>query len=469
MSGFMNAPNSFAALTRQLDMRTAIIPMAGDGSPPLVHASYDAPGARRTILIYGHLDVQPAEPLDAWLSPPFEPTIRNGRLYGRGTSDNKGQLLAHLKAIQALQQTGHGVPANIRILIDPQEEIGSPLLARFVDSNRAMFAADYCYIADAAAAANDRPVLYFGNRGSCYVEVEVRTANRDVHSGGFGGPMPNAAWRLVEFLRTLRDDAGRVAIDGFYDEVVPPSRADLEAISAPPHNAEQWRKSLGVAYEDGSPDQSFFEKLMLQPTLTICSLLAGNTERKVKTVIPSQAIAKLDMRLVSNQSPPDILAKLRAHAARHGFYDVTVTPFDFQYYPSKTPIDHPMGAVIARVCGRRSAKNRCSFQAPAGRTPVTSCGKNSDYRPSWCPMRHMMKAVMGRMRTCRLISSVRASRRQPASLSGWRRSDRRRAAEPNLARIRTFWPPTIPGHAAYARRLLRLARSPWRFRPDVSR
>ena len=219
--------------------------------------------------------------------PAVRTKIRNGRLYGRGTSDNKGQLLAHLKAIQALQQTGRGVPANIRVLIDPQEEIGSPLLARFVENNKTMFEADYCYIADAAAAADDRPVLYFGNRGSCYVEVEVRTANRDVHSGGFGGPMPNAAWRLVEFLRTLRMDDGTVAIDGFYDDVVPPSAADRAAISASPHNANRWRKSLGVTHEDGPADRSFFEKIMLRPTLTICSLLAGNTERKVKTVIPS--------------------------------------------------------------------------------------------------------------------------------------------------------------------------------------
>jgi acetylornithine deacetylase/succinyl-diaminopimelate desuccinylase-like protein len=348
-SGLYECAQLFAAQTRRLGMRTDIIPMAGEGSPPLVYASLDSPAARRTILIYGHLDVQPAEPLDAWVSPPFEPQIRNGRLYGRGTSDNKGQLLAHFKAIEALHQTGHGVPANIRVLIDPQEEIGSPLLAHFVESNKTMLEADYCYIADAAAAAGDRPVLYFGNRGSCYVEVAVRTANRDVHSGGFGGPMPNAAWRLVEFLRTLRKDDGTVAIDGFYDDVVPPSPADRAAIAALPHDSDRWRNSLGVRNEDGPPDASFFEKIMLRPTLTICSLVAGNTERKIKTVIPSSASANIDMRLVSKQTPAHILAKLKTHAQSHGFGDIIITPFDFQYHPSKTPIDHPMGAVIARA------------------------------------------------------------------------------------------------------------------------
>ncbi|HET9903115.1 MAG TPA: M20/M25/M40 family metallo-hydrolase [Xanthobacteraceae bacterium] len=337
----------FAAETRRLGMRTEIIPLAGEGSPPLVHALLEVPGARRTILIYGHLDVQPAEPLDAWHSPPFEPEIRNGRLYGRGTSDNKGQLFAHLKAIEALQRTGRGVPANIRIVIDPQEEIGSPLLSRFAAANKAKLAADYCYIADAAAAAGDRPVLYFGNRGSCYVEVAVRTADRDVHSGGFGGPMPNAAWRLIDFLRSLRREDGSIAIEGFYDDIVPPSPAERAAIAALPHDPAAWRRALGVAAEDGPADMPYFEKIMLRPTLTICSLLSGNTERKVKTVIPACASAKLDMRLVSNQRPEDILDKLRAHARRHGFADVAIEPYDFQYYPSKTPIDHPMGAVIA--------------------------------------------------------------------------------------------------------------------------
>jgi acetylornithine deacetylase/succinyl-diaminopimelate desuccinylase-like protein len=232
-----------------------------------------------------------------------------------------------------------------------------------------MFAADYCYIADAAAAAGDRPVLFFGNRGSCYVEVAVRTANRDVHSGGFGGPMPNAAWRLVDFLRSLRRADGTVAIEGFYDDVVPPTPAERAAIAALPHDPAAWRAALGVAAEDGPADLSYFEKIMLRPTLTICSLLAGNTERKVKTVIPATASAKLDMRLVSNQTPADILAKLRAHARRHGFDDVVISPFDFQYHPSKTPIDHPMGTVIARAARENFGVEPLLYPVSGGSNP----------------------------------------------------------------------------------------------------
>jgi acetylornithine deacetylase/succinyl-diaminopimelate desuccinylase-like protein len=368
-TGLDECAAQFAAMTRVLGMRTEVIPLAGDGSPPLVFAALDTPGAKRTILIYGHLDVQPAEPLGAWQSLPFEPTLRNGRLYGRGTSDNKGQLLAHLKAIEAMQQAGDGVPANIRIIIDPQEEIGSPLLSRFAESNKAMFAADYCYIADAAAAAGDRPVLFFGNRGSCYVEVAVRTANRDVHSGGFGGPMPNAAWRLVDFLQTLRHADGSVAIEGFYDDVVPPTPADHAAVAALPHDRAAWRAWLGVEREAGPDDVPYYEKSLLRPTLTICSLLAGNTERKVKTVIPATASAKIDMRLVSSQSPDDILAKIRAHAERHGFHDVVIDSFDFLYRPSKTPIDHPMGAVIAQAVKENFGEEPLLYPVSGGSNP----------------------------------------------------------------------------------------------------
>lgn len=368
-TGLYACADLFAAQTRRLGMRTDIIPMAGEGSPPLVYASLDSPGAQQTILIYGHLDVQPAEPLDAWSSPPFEPEIRNGRLYGRGTSDNKGQLFAHLKAIEALQQSRYGVPANIRILIDSQEEIGSPLLARFVEIHKSMFAANYCYIADAAAGTDNRPIMYFGNRGSCYVEIAVQTALRDVHSGGFGGPMPNAAWRLVQFLRTLRNDSGAITIDGFYDDVIPPSPVERAAIAALPHDTDRWRNSLGITHEDGPVSEAFFEKLLLRPTLTICSLLSGNTERKVKTVIPAHASAKLDMRLVKRQSPADILAKLKAHAERHGFDDFVITPFAFQYHPSNTPVDHPMGVVIAQVIRQTFGQEPLLYPNSGGSNP----------------------------------------------------------------------------------------------------
>lgn len=354
---------------QRVGLEAEVLPLAGSGSPPLVHARADAPGARRTVVFYNHLDVQPAEPLEAWVSPPFEPAVRDGRLYGRGTSDNKGPLFAHLKALEALRESGHSLNVNVRFLVDPHEEIGSPLLAGFVERHPGLFAGDLCFVADAAAAPGNRPVLYFGNRGSCYVEVSFETANRDVHSGGFGGAMPNAAWRLVEFLRTLRLPDGTVAIPGFYDRAVPPSEADRAAVRALPHDPVRWREALGVRAEDGPAGLSYYEKVLLRPTLTVCSLVAGNTERKVKTVIPSRASAKIDMRLVPDQDPADILSRLVAHAERAGFADATITPFDFQYRPSKTPIDHPVGDVVASAVREVFGMEPLRFPSSGGSNP----------------------------------------------------------------------------------------------------
>ncbi|OGL69044.1 MAG: hypothetical protein A3J27_05330 [Candidatus Tectomicrobia bacterium RIFCSPLOWO2_12_FULL_69_37] len=334
---------------KEIGLDARAMPMGGADNPPLVYGRLDAPGARRTLFIYGHFDVQPPEPLDAWDTPPFEPTLKDGRMYGRGTGDNKGQFLAHLKAVEALQRSGRGVPVNLRILLDPQEEIGSPMLEAFVTSHADLFRADFGYNADGNAAEGNVPLLSFGNRGSCYVEVRVRTARRDVHSGQFGGPMPNAAWRLVEFLQTLRDASGRPAIEGFFENVLPPTEADRRALAAIPFNKEAWKKEVGVAEEAGPPGMGYFEKIMFQPTLSICGLTSGYGGPGTKTVIPSQASAKIDMRLVKNQTPPEIFEKFRAHARRRGFGDLEAVQL-LTYHPSKTPLDHPMSeAVIAAV------------------------------------------------------------------------------------------------------------------------
>lgn len=353
----------------RVGLEAVVMPIAGPDSAPLVYARRDAPGARRTLLIYGHLDVQPPGPTEQWTSPPFEPEVRDNRLYGRGTSDNKGQLLAHLFAIESLLETGAGIPISLRFMIDSQEEVGSPPLATFVERNPDLFKADFCYIADAAAGPGDRPVIYFGNRGCCYVEVKVRTANRDVHSGGFGGPMPNAAWRLVEFLRSLRDNSGRVVVEGFYDQVVPPSEAERMALAAIPHDAPAWRAALAVAREDGPAEVPHFEKIMFRPTMSICGLSAGVPEGVTKTVIPCTASARIDMRLVINQTPDEILGKLRAHARKHGFGDIEIEPQAFQYRPSRTPVDHPMASVVTAAIKDVFGEEPLLYPSSGGSSP----------------------------------------------------------------------------------------------------
>ncbi len=348
-SGLEDCASTLADHLRTIGLHGEIMPMGGPENPPLVYGRLDVPDAKRTLFIYGHFDVQPPEPLEAWETPPFEPEIRNGRIYGRGPGDNKGQFFAHLKAVEALSKAGEGVPVNLRILLDPQEEIGSPMLEEFVTQHVDLFRADFGYNADGSAAEGNIPMLSFGNRGICHLEVRLRAGSRDTHSGQFGGPMPNAGWRLFDFLKTLRDETGRSKIEGFYENVQPPNEADLAAMAAIPYDQAEWFRELGITREDGPEEWSHFEKIMFQPTLNISGLSSGYNGPGSKTVIPCEASARIDMRLVKNQTPPEILEKFAAHAENNGFGDIEIIPH-MRYYPSKTPLDHPMSqTVIAAV------------------------------------------------------------------------------------------------------------------------
>jgi hypothetical protein len=187
----------------------------------MVFAEVRNPAARRTVLVYGHYDVQPPDPLELWQSPPFEPTLRDGRLWGRGTGDNKGQLFAHVKAVEALLAVEGRLPVNVKLLFEGEEEVGSRNLRGFIEANRDLLAADYCYCSDGGMYPNDQPTVMFGVRGNLYVEVTAYGANRDVHSGNLGPYVPSPARRLVGFLSSLTDAAGRAQIKGFYDDVLP--------------------------------------------------------------------------------------------------------------------------------------------------------------------------------------------------------------------------------------------------------
>lgn len=326
-----------------------ILPMGGSSNPPMVYGELSSPGARKTVLIYGHFDVQPPEPLELWDSPPFEPVIRNGRIYARGSADNKGQLFAHIKAVEAILKTEGALPVNLKFLCDPEEEIGSPSLEDFVRANPNRFSADMAYNADGAMDSSGAPILSFGNRGTCYVEVNHQEAGRDLHSGQFGGPVPNPNWRMIEFLSTLRDDDGRVAIDGFYDDVVPPTPAERDAIAKIPFNTEASLKYLGIKNFDGPENVGYWEKILFHPTCNICGYSSGYGGEGAKTVLPCRTRVKIDMRLVKNQLPQAIFEKFKRHMEKYGYDD-----FDLKlvmaYNPAKTPIDHPMSkAVVAAV------------------------------------------------------------------------------------------------------------------------
>jgi acetylornithine deacetylase/succinyl-diaminopimelate desuccinylase-like protein len=255
-------------LKRQMEdigIPARILPTAGH---PVVCGELKAGGAKRTVLIYGHYDVQPADPLDLWQSPPFEPTIREGRLYGRGTGDNKGQLFAHLKAVEAILKVQRALPVNVKFLFEGEEEVSSRNLRAFIQEHKALLAADYSYCSDGGMQPGDQPTIVFGVRGILYVEVNAAGANRDVHSGNLGAFVPNPAWRLVHFLNTLTDEKGRVRVKGFYDAVLPPNDLEREAIDKIPFDRQVLRH-LGVSDESAPGEPSFSERIMFHPTLNI--------------------------------------------------------------------------------------------------------------------------------------------------------------------------------------------------------
>ena len=273
-------------------------------------AGPDAP----TLLVYGHYDVQPAEPLDEWRSPPFEPEVREGRIWGRGAADDKSQVFLQIAAAEAALATG-GLPVNLILLFEGEEEIGSPSLVPHVREHAEALAADHVLIADSMMFAADRPSLIFGMRGIAYFEIEVRIGSTDLHSGQYGGAVANPALALAEVLATLKDGEGRVAIDGFYDDVVMPPDSVLEAWRGLGFDEDAFRGTAGGAALAGEAGYTTPERLWVRPALDVNGLVAGYTGPGKKTVLPARALAKLSTRLVPEQDPARVAELLRRHVA----------------------------------------------------------------------------------------------------------------------------------------------------------
>jgi acetylornithine deacetylase/succinyl-diaminopimelate desuccinylase-like protein len=320
------------------------------GGYPVVFGEVRAPGATRTVLVYGHYDVQPPEPLERWESPPFEPTIRNGRIYARGAGDNKGQMFAHLKAVEAILRVRGRLPVNLKLCYEGEEEIGSRNLPRFVEQHRARLAADVVYASDGPMHPSG-PLVFFGCRGVLTLELRAHGARRDLHSGNYGGIAPAPARRLAEALASLWDRRGRVAIDGFYERVRPPSPADRRALRRTPVDFAALEEDLGTAPVTGRSAAAYYRRLLLEPNVNIAGLTSGYQGPGSKTIIPSTASAKLDVRLVMDQTPDEIEAKLRAHLHARGFSDIEIEHHGAMA-PSRTPVDHPLGQAVVRAVTR---------------------------------------------------------------------------------------------------------------------
>jgi len=269
-----------------------------------------------TILVYGHYDVQPPEPLDLWNSPPFDPEFRDGRLYARGAADDKGQLYLHVKAAEAHLKAGGGLPVNLIILAEGEEEVGSGNLVPFVEENRDRLACDAVIISDTAMFAPGLPSLLFSLRGLAYCEIHVEGPSSDLHSGEYGGPVVNPGMALAQILATLFDDEGRINIEGFYDDVLDWDDETRDAIRSLPFDEDEFSSGVGAALAGGERGYSVPEKLWIRPTCEVNGLLSGYTGEGAKTVLPAKAMAKVSFRLVADQNPERVYDLVRAHIAK---------------------------------------------------------------------------------------------------------------------------------------------------------
>lgn len=293
----------------------AVIPSAGH---PLVYADWlHAPG-KPTVLCYGHYDVQPPDPLELWKTPPFEPTVRDGNLYARGSADDKGQMYMHVKAIEALFAVHGKLPLNVKFLIEGEEEVGGEAIARYVAENPDKLKADVALVSDTALYAEGIPTLCIGLRGLIYMEVEATGPKRDLHSGLYGGAAPNAVYGLIELLAKAKDADGRIQIPGFYDQVAEPAPAELASWrSLPFSEAEFLSKEVGSPCLTGEPGRMVLERVWSRPTLEVHGIAGGFTGTGAKTVIPATATAKVSMRMVPNQDPDAMYAAFEKWVANH--------------------------------------------------------------------------------------------------------------------------------------------------------
>jgi acetylornithine deacetylase/succinyl-diaminopimelate desuccinylase-like protein len=324
-----------------LGMGARLMPTAG--WPMVLGRRDDAPGAP-TVLLYGHYDVQPPDPLEAWITPPFEPAIRDGRIYARGVGDNKGQHFAQILAIESLLACRSRLPCNVIVLLEGEEEVGSPHMPAFERDQRDQLDADLVITADGPVHESGRSCILFGVRGVVSFELRARGANRDLHSGNWGGVAPNPLWTLVHLLATMKNDRGEITIDGFYDSIAPPTDLERAALAGLPADVERVKQELGLQHFDQPRERGFADRLSLWPTLTINGLHGGYGGPGSKTVLPHEAFAKCDIRLVEAQTVDEIFAKVEAHV-RHYAPDVEVI-HQGGMDPSKTPLDSPFAAPI---------------------------------------------------------------------------------------------------------------------------
>src|SRR5215210_2953146 len=315
--------------------------METEGHPVVFAEMGGAGDGDRTLLSYGHYDVQPPEPLELWESDPFEPEVRDGVLFARGVADDKGDVMARIQALRVYQEECGPLPFKLKFLIEGEEEVGSPNLPAFVRRNEELLAADACLWEGSMKDESGRPMIFCGTKGLLYVELHAKGASHDLHSM-YGGLAPNPAWRLVQALGTIKDQNGEITLDGFNELAGPPSDKDLEAIEKIPFDETALKASWGVeTFDRDLRGREAIKEMLLRSTANIAGIQSGYTGLGSKTIVPSEAFVKMDFRLVSGQSPGPVLELIREHLKRRGFDDVEVVDLH-GVEAAKTPVGSPL-------------------------------------------------------------------------------------------------------------------------------
>lgn len=356
-----------AALMRAEGLSAQVLDVPGGPPVAFGEAAADRSDAP-TVLFYNHYDVQPAEPLELWDSPPFELTVRDGKAFARGVADDKGHIVSRLLALRAIREANGGrYPFHVKFLVEGEEEVGSPHLGAWIERNVDLLRADFCIWEEGGTDNEGNPFLYCGMRGIAYFELSVKTIAYDAHSGQSGSLLPNAAWRLVWALATLKDENERILLPGHYDAARLATVRDLELLAALPDEEIYLRDQFGVSQGGflGGIQTTGLElkrRAVFEPTLTVCGLDSGWQGAGAKTVLPSTAKAKMDFRLVPDQDPDTVHAALRTHLDRHGFSDIEIRYLGGQR-PARVDPDHPLVQLAARTA-------ESVYGRPARITPI---------------------------------------------------------------------------------------------------
>lgn len=339
---------------------------------PIVYGEWLGAPGKPTVLVYGHYDVQPVDPVELWNSPPFEPIIKNGKIFARGATDDKGQVFMHFKSVEAFFKNEGSLPVNIKYIIEGEEEIGSESLNVFLKNNADLLKCDAVLISDSSLYAAGIPTLTYALRGLAYLEVEMIGPNRDLHSGSFGGSVANPINKMAQLISKLQDKNGRITIPGFYDDVIKLTKKERENFKALKFSDKNLAKDLGISELEGEKGFSTLERLWARPTLDCNGIIGGFTGKGAKTVIPSRVTAKISMRLVPDQNPNKIAKLFERHIKKIAPKSVKIKVANLHgAYPSLTAVDNPANIAAAKAMSSAFGKETV-FMREGGSIPIVT-------------------------------------------------------------------------------------------------